>query len=77
MSRELEFDGWWEGEIVYTCDSCHKEIHYPFTSEEEAKSYAEKADLKKKGWLFTKVGGRFIDTCCEACRNKYIRMNTI
>lgn len=77
MSRELEFDGYWEGDIVYSCDCCHKEVRFPFTSEEEAKSYAERSDLRKKGWIFTKVNNRFIDACCENCRNKYIRLNTI
>ena len=77
MSRELDFDGYWEGDIVYSCDCCNKEERYLFTSEEEARSYREKADLKKKGWLVTKVNNRFVDTCCESCRNKYIRMNTL
>ena len=77
MSKELEFDGWWEGDAVYSCDCCHKESRYPFTSEEEANSYQPRNELKSRGWIFTKVNGQWKDFCSEACRNKYIRLNTI
>ena len=37
MSRDLEFDGWWTGEAVYTCDcpGCVKEASFRFDSEAE------------------------------------------
>lgn len=78
--RDLNFDGYWEGEAVYECDCPGCNVHYsfPFTSEEEAKdSKKHRAELRKIGWITTKVNGDWHDFCSEACRNKYIRMNTI
>lgn len=76
MSRELEFYGWWQGDEVFTCDNCGKSRSFEFDSEDVGtKGHA--ALLKKEGWLVTKVNGRFIDSCCESCRNEYIRKNTI
>ena len=80
MARELEFDGYWEGNIRYSCDcaNCKKVVKIRFDSEEGAKDYkAERDILKKQGWNTTKVNGNFRDFCSEGCRNKYIRDNTI
>jgi hypothetical protein len=77
MSKELNFDGYWEGEAVYTCDCCGKRYKFRFDSEDEAKSKTHRENLRGMGWMVTKVNGRFIDVCSEACRNKYIRNNTI
>lgn len=74
--KENNFDGWWEGETEYTCDCCKKKERYRFDSEDI--DYAgHRADLKSKGWIFTKVNGNWKDFCSEACRNRYIRNNTI
>ena len=78
MSRDLAFDGWWEGDVVYECDNCHRKLTIPFSDEEEAKDYAaERKLLKDEGWITTKVNDRFVHTCSEDCRNAYIRKNTI
>ena len=80
MARELEFDGYWEGSVRYTCDcrGCKKRVKFLFESEEEANDFqTQRKKLKDIGWLSTKVNGRWIDTCSEECRNKYIRENTI
>lgn len=79
MSRELFFDGYWEGYVEYTCDCCHKAVRFRFDDEESAKDHKrQRAALRKKrGWITpTKVEGVFNDFCTEACKNKYIRNNT-
>lgn len=79
MSKELVFDGWWEGQAEYSCDECHKTEYFLFSDEEDAKnSRKHRKSLKEDyGWIFTKVDGEYKDFCSEACRNKYIRKNTI
>lgn len=76
--RELEFDGWWEGTIVYTCDQCKKTCRdFRFADEEGAKCYStEKAHLKKNGWVFDKINGHWKDFCSDACKFAYIKANT-
>lgn len=75
--RELEFDGWWTGEVEYSCDCCGNVAKLPFDSEEEANNGKDhRRRLSKRGWQFTKVNNQFRDFCSEACRNKYIRENT-
>lgn len=76
MSRDLEFDGWWEGEAVYSCDCCHKSERFRFDSE-DIDSRSHRAQLRKQGWITTKVDGQWKDFCSEKCRNAYIRKNTI
>jgi len=77
MSRELEFDGYWEGEAVYSCDQCHKREKFRFDSE-DIDSKAHRRELReKKGWITTKVNGKWYDFDSEQCRNKFIRMNTL
>ena len=76
MSRELEFDGWWEGEAVYSCDCCHKSERFRFDSD-DIDSKGHRAQLRKKGWITTQVNGKWADFCSESCRNHYIRRNTI
>ena len=75
MGRDLEFDGWWEGEAVYTCDCCHKEERFRFDSE-DIDSNLHRQELRRKGWILTKVNGQWKDFCGETCRNNYIRANT-
>ena len=78
MSRELEFDGWWEGNAAYSCDNCGKDRKFRFDGEDEAKDYdTQRECLRDEGWLFTKINGRYHDFCSEACRNAFIRRNTI
>ena len=79
MARELEFDGFWEGRAVYSCDTCGKTESFRFDSEEEAKAARRHRRIlrEKKGWITTKVEDRFHDFCGETCRNRYIRNNTI
>ena len=78
MSVEFEWDGWWEGAACYSCDCCGKTEKTRFESEEESREYAKRREqLKKQGWIFTKVNGKYRDFCGEQCRNKYIRNNTI
>lgn len=80
MARELEFDGYWEGNVCYTCDcsECRKSVKIRFDSESGAKDFkAERVILKQHGWSATKVNGNFRDFCSESCRNKFIRYNTI
>lgn len=79
MSRELDFDGYWTGDAIYSCDcpGCTAEESYRFeTSEVDSKEHRREL-RQEKGWLTTKVDGEWKDFCCEACRNKYIRMKTI
>ena len=77
MAKELSFDGWWEGEAVYSCDCCHKTVSFRFSDEDEAKnSKPHREQLRKRGWILTKVNDRLHDFCSEGCRNKYIRNNT-
>lgn len=78
MSRSLEFDGWWEGEVVFSCDHCHKEMKFRFDDEESAKNAKEQREFLKnnQGWIMTKIGGIWHDFCCESCRNEYIKSNT-
>lgn len=79
MSREFNYDGYWEGETVYQCDCCNVHHSFPFTNEEEAKnSKVHRAQLRKDcGWITTQVNGFWHDFCSEECRNKYIRANTL
>ena len=78
MSKDTEWSGWWQGNIVYTCDGCHKTLEYSFSDQDEAKDYdAQRQFLKDHGWFTTKVNGQYCDFHCEACRNAYIRKNTI
>lgn len=79
MSRELDFTGWWEGYAVYTCDcpGCARTEEIKFDSEDENNSKEHRRLLRQdKGWITTKVNGRWKDFCSESCRNKYIRMKT-
>lgn len=77
MSRDLEFDGYWEGEAVYRCDCCQKKAKFRFDSD-HIDSKRHRAILREKeGWITTKVNGVWRDFCSEDCRNKYIRKNTI
>ena len=79
MSKELVFDGWWEGQAEYSCDECGKTEYFLFTDEEEAKdSRAHRKALREDfGWITTKVEGQWRDFCGESCKNKFIRENTI
>lgn len=79
MSRELEFDGYWEGAACYSCDCCGKTVKFRFDSEDEAKNAKahRKALREGKGWITTQVNGIWRDFCKESCRNKYIRTNTL
>ena len=74
--KDLEFDGWWEGEEVFTCDCCGRREKFHFDSE-DIDTRGHRKLLKAKGWIFTQVDGRWKDFCSERCRNKYIRDNTI
>lgn len=47
MSRELEFDGWWEGRAVYSCDCCHKTESFRFDSE-DIDSKAHRKELRER-----------------------------
>ena len=60
MSRELEFDGWWEGEVVYSCDCCGKRAKFRFDCE-DIDYTAQRSELKSRGWLFTMVNVRWKD----------------
>lgn len=79
MARELEFDGFWEGNACYSCSCCGSTVKFRFDSEEEAKDARKhRKELREKhGWITTKVNGVWNDFCSEKCRNKYIRNNTI
>jgi hypothetical protein len=79
MAMEFDFDGYWEGDVVYQCDNCKNTHRFPFTSEEEAKDYRNQKSIltDKYGWTSTKVNGRWHDFCSEECRNRYIRLNTL
>lgn len=79
MARDMEFGGWWEGTVTYSCDCCGKRVIFEFDDEESAKNCRGQRNAlrKKRGWIFTKVNDRFKDFCGETCRNEYIRKNTI
>lgn len=77
MSRELEFDGYWEGNTVFTCDCCGKTAKFRFDSQEEAFSPEHRTILRKRGWVLIQVNGDLKNFCTESCRNKYIREQTI
>ena len=77
MARELEFDGYWEGEAVYSCDCCGTSERFRFDSD-NVDSKSHRAELhKNKGWITTKVNDQWKDFCGENCRNKYIRQQTL
>ncbi len=80
MGRELDFGtGYWEGDVVYSCDCCKKRVRFEFWTEDEANdAKRQRAALqRKRGWIFTKVNGEWKDFCSEKCRNQYIREKTI
>jgi len=79
MSKHLNFDGYWEGEAVYECDQCQTDQKFRFDDEEEAKdSKTHRKTLRENhGWVMAKVNGQWKEFCCEDCRNKYIRSNTL
>lgn len=80
MGRELDFGtGYWEGDVVYSCDCCKKKVRFEFWTEDEANdTKRQRAALqRKRGWIFTKVNGEWKDFCSEKCRNQYIREKTI
>mgnify|MGYP004631318997 CR=1 FL=1 len=78
MRDELEFDGFWEGMTPYRCDGCGKVVKFRFDGKDDAfDSKSHRASLHEKGWMTTKVNGQWRDFCCESCRNKYIRSNTL
>lgn len=77
MSKELQFDGHWEGETIYSCDCCGKKEKFRFECEDDLDYKTMQAELRKKGWIFTKVNERWKDFCSEKCRNEFIRKNTI
>lgn len=80
MGRELDFGtGYWEGDVVYSCDCCKKKVRFEFWTEDEANdAKRQRAALqRKRGWIFTKVNGEWKDFCSEKCHNQYIREKTI
>ena len=78
MARELDFDGYWEGEAIYYCDNCDSEKRFRFDSEDDCDSKEHRAELRKNhGWITTMVNGQWKDFCSENCRNSYIRKNTL
>ena len=78
MARDLEFDGYWEGDAVYSCDQCGKTERFRFDGEDDAKNYKRyRAELRKLGWQAVKVNGALKDFCGYVCRDSYIRNNTI
>ncbi len=79
MARELDFgQGYWEGDVVYTCDCCGKAVRFEFWTEDEANNTRGQREAlrRKRGWEFTKIREIWHDFCSEECRNKYIRENT-
>ena len=61
--RDLEFSGYWEGEAVYSCDCCGKDVSFPFDSE-DIDSKAHRKELRERlGWITTKVDGEWHDFC--------------
>lgn len=73
MSRELQFDGYWEGEAVYTCDNCHKtEAKFRFDSEDVG-SKEHRAELRKQGWKTTFLGGKWYDFCTDRCMIQFVK----
>ena len=78
MRREMIFDGWWDGYNEYSCDCCGRIVKIDFSDEAEAKDFKHQNEvLKARGWISLKVNGHWITVCSEACRDKYIRNNTI
>lgn len=73
MTRELNSDGYWEGDAVYSCDECGKESQRFRFDSEVVSSKEHRAELCKRGWITTKVNGEWKDFCCEDCRNAYIK----
>ena len=45
--RDLEFSGYWEGEAVYSCDCCGKDVSFPFDSE-DIDSKAHRKELRER-----------------------------
>ena len=76
MARELNFDGYWEGDAVYCCDECGKESQRFRFDSDDVGSNEHRAELRKRGWIITKVNDKFKDFCCENCRNSYIKKHT-
>lgn len=75
MSLELSFSGWWEGDAEYTCDNCFRIVKFPFDGQDI--DYSEhRRELRKRGWISTRVNNSQLDFCCEKCRNSYIKKHT-
>lgn len=75
MSHDLEFDGWWQGDVVYCCDNCSNQEAIPFDGQDIDWS-GNNTELRSRGWIITQVNKTWRDFCCEKCRNEYIRKNT-
>lgn len=79
MAREMNFTGWWEGQVEYSCDCCGKAVTFDFEDEETAKDFkAQRKVLREEfGWIVARVNGVYRDFHSEECRDRYIRNNTI
>ena len=74
--RDLEYPGYWEGEAVYSCDCCGKDVSFPFDSEDIDSKAHRKELLERLEWITTQMDGEWHAFCCAACQNKNIRDTT-
>lgn len=76
--RELVFDGWWEGDVEFTCDNCGKTVKFRFDDEESARNVSGQRNAlrHKRNWRFDRVNGTYVDACSEKCRIEYIKKHT-
>ena len=57
--RDLEFSGYWEGEAVYSCDCCGKDVSFPFDSE-DIDSKAHRKELRERLETYRANGAAWI-----------------
>ena len=79
MAREMNFTGWWEGEVEYYCDNCGKMESFSFECEDEAKAYKNQQKILRKefGWKVPEIiEGKYHEFCSEKCKNEWIKKNT-
>lgn len=54
--------------ILCDCDGCKSNNFYPTTNFLKVNH-----NLKDNGWIIRKVGGKWVDFCCEQCYDNYTR----
>ena len=73
--KEVEWGPYYgEGDIQCTCDNCGNQHLVECNGEPDFKMAQE--EIRKEGWISTKVHGIWYDFCSEKCRNSFIKRNS-